>query len=207
LNYESFRKTVDLYPLVSWPMIKMLMPANQQIKVQISRWKKKGKLVPLNKNLFVLNEADRKIRPSRLYMACEMYKPSYISLEYALSFHGLIPEGVADITCITTKKTMKFVNPFGSFSYRHIQTWGFSGFSTKKDEAGLSYYMAEPEKALVDFIYLNLEKFRPGMDCNSFLKESYRLQGMDTLKKRKLLEYAGLFRNRKLLSVIQEVRT
>jgi hypothetical protein len=154
----------------------------------------------------MLNEADRKIHPSRLYLACEMYKPSYVSLEYALSFHGLIPEKVMDVTCISTKKTRRITNSFGTFSYRHIKSAGFGGFLIRKDEAGLPYFLAEPEKALVDFVYLNLAKFKSARHGNEVLKESFRLQNIQTLDKKKLTRYALLFGTIKLQDVITGVR-
>jgi hypothetical protein len=208
MKFDIFRKLFQGYPLISWPLIKMLTPGNQQLKIQLCRWRKTGKLVRLNRRLFMLNEADRKINPSRLYLAGEMYKPSYLSLEYALSFHGLIPEKVVDLSSVTTKKTMTFKNSFGTFFYRHLKTECFTGFTEEKDEAGLGYFIAGPEKALVDFVYLNLEKFRPGPagGYGEVLRGSYRLQNQKILDGKKLEGYAALFNSRKLLKVIGEVR-
>ena len=98
MRFEEFRKTVEAYPLISWPLIKMLTGGDRKMTLQLSRWKHNGKLIRLNKNYFILNESDRKIHPSKLHLAGELYKPSYVSLEYALSFHGLIPERVIDLT-------------------------------------------------------------------------------------------------------------
>lgn len=204
MRHEAFRQALEGYPLISRPLLKLLITGDKNMEVQLSRWKKNGKLIRLAGNIFILNEKDRKINPSKLFLACEMVKPSYISLEYALSFHGLIPERVADLTCITTKKTRTLANAFGTFSYRHVKTECFTGFSSGRDEAGLLYYMAEPEKALVDFIYLNLEKFKPVTDRGGFLKESYRLQNHENLNKKKILVFAGLFKNKKLLRVVRE---
>jgi hypothetical protein len=53
-------------------------------------------------------------------IANPLYGPSYISLEYALSYYGLIPERVESITSVTTKRSKKFITPLGSFSYEHI---------------------------------------------------------------------------------------
>ena len=81
-------------------------------------------------------------------------------MEYALNFYGLIPEKVADLTSVTTKKTTRFSAQEGTFIYQHIKPGAFRGFKTFKDEANLTFFMALPEKAVVDFIYLNLEKFK-----------------------------------------------
>ncbi|MDD5672605.1 MAG: hypothetical protein PHC61_00455 [Chitinivibrionales bacterium] len=203
--YSAFRQALKGYPLISWPLIKMLTPGDSNLKVQLSRWRKKGKLLRLTKNFAVLNEADRAIFPSRPFLACELYKPSYISLEYALSFYGLIPARVADVTCITTKKTMTIINTFGTFIYRHCKIECFTGFTAQKDEAGLQFYLAEPEKALVDFIYLNLEKFSTGA-VRDVLKNSYRFQGFKAIDRKKLFMFGAHFNNGKLLRILKEVK-
>ena len=56
----------------------------------------------------------------REYLANLIYGPSYISLDYALSLHGLIPERVETITSVTTRRSRHFDTPFGTFSYRML---------------------------------------------------------------------------------------
>lgn len=73
-----------------------------------------------------------------------------------------------------------------------------------KDEAGLPYYMALPEKALVDFIYLNQKHFTG--DYKSELTESFRLQNTDKLNKKKLINYVKLFANPKITAIVKQVR-
>ena len=206
MNFDAFRSTVSSIPVLGRQILRLFLPDEPHLEVQISRWRRKGKIVPLTRTLFVLGEADRKINPSRLYLACEMYKPSYISLEYALSFHGLIPERVTEITCVSTRKTRTIANAFGNFSYRQIKTEGFTGFSSRKDEAGLPYFLAGPEKALVDFVYLNLGKFPDIRKARETLRGSYRLQNTSILDRKRLLQSAGCFGTEKLLKIISEVR-
>lgn len=110
-----------------------------------------------------------------------------MSTEYALGFYDLIPEKVEDVTSITTKKTAKFTNAFGTFLYQHVKTDLFFGFTQIEDENGFPVLIAEPEKAMLDFIYLNLQDFKDkGKDIFSL---SYRLQNLDTLKKEKTNEF------------------
>jgi hypothetical protein len=208
MTFEQFRKTVVDYPVISRSLIKLITPGDKMMTVQLSRWKRSGKLVHLNKNFFILNEYDRKIHPSPFFLASELYKPSYLSLEYALSFHGLISERVANFTSISTKKTMTFINSFGTFNYRHLKTECFSGYSAERDEVGLQFNIALPEKALIDFLYLNLSKFnliKNRYNSKTFLIESYRMQNMDTLDSKKLLFYAKLFKCKKLLAIVKEI--
>lgn len=67
-----------------------------------------------------------------------------------MNFYGLIPEGVADMTAVTTRKTMRFENTLGRFIYQHIKPAAFRGFRTMGSGPN-AFFMAEPEKAVVDF--------------------------------------------------------
>jgi predicted transcriptional regulator of viral defense system len=88
------------------------------------------------------------------YLAGRIYKPSYISLHTALSFHGLIPESVVQITSVTSLKTISFQNDFGEFSYKSVRKDLMFGYSlrTLADERRTAY--ASLEKALLDLLYL-----------------------------------------------------
>jgi hypothetical protein len=124
-------------------------------------------------------------------------------LEYALSFYGLIPEAVMTITSVTTNKTAIIKNAEGVFTYQHIKQSAFRGFNEIKDNEGFLYFIAEPEKAVVDFLYLNLSKF----DKNDFdiFENSYRFQNLTALSVKKLKMYASLFENKKLMTVINNL--
>ena len=167
---------------------------------QLDRWCKQGLLLQLRRGLNILGKEDRKIEPSRLYLAGQLYQPSYVSLEYALSRYGLIPERVADVTSVSTKKTAKFTNDFGTFIYQTVKASAFRGFISGKDEAGLPYFIAEPEKAVADFIYLNLGKIAAG-SAEKTLLESFRFQNLGSLKKNKITTYFGLFNNIKMREI------
>jgi hypothetical protein len=201
MRYEKFRLRVHNLPLINLAMLKLAGMYDHNLKMQIMRWSRQGKLIKLRRNMYLLRAEDRKLQTSRLYIAAEIYKPSYIGTEYALSFYGLIPERVNDITCITTKKTMSFKNKTGNFYYQHIQAKCFTGFIEQKDEAGLSFFMARPEKAVVDFIYLNLHRFRDNF--KSVISESFRFQNYEDLNKDLLLFYSNLFASNKLQRVIK----
>ena len=204
MRFEQFRTKVRTLPVISGDFLKLLSDKNQQFKNQITRWQKSGKIIKLRRNLYILNEDERKINPSRLFIACELYSPSYVSMEYALSFYGLIPERVADITSITTKKTAAFENALGRFIYQHIKIKCFAGFTELKDEAGLAYYMATPEKAIVDFIYLNQSRFKE--DFRQELFGSFRFQNTKILNAKKMIYYSELFGSKKLKAILKQVK-
>jgi predicted transcriptional regulator of viral defense system len=171
----------------------------QTLRNQLNRWQQKGLIIKLKRGVYLLNENDRKINPSLYVIANQLYGPSYISLEYALNFYGLIPERVIDVTSVTTKKTMLIKNSLGNCIYQHIKPESFRGFNTKKDNAGFTFFIAEPEKAVVDWLYLNLKKITEG--AKDIFGESFRFQNVEDLKKHRITELAKLFNNPKLMRV------
>ena len=202
MDYTEFKKRFLKLPLIVSRDAVQLEKDGQAMRNQLNRWQSRGLIVRLKKGIYILNRDDRKVDPSRVFLANRLYDPSYVSLEFALNFYGLIPERAADVTCITTKKTARFVNEFGTFIYQHIKPDTFRGFKLAKDEAGLPVFIAEPEKAVVDFIYLNLSKFaKPEKER---FAQSFRFQNTEKLSEKKIMFYVGLFSNRKLLSAAKE---
>jgi len=199
MRYLEFKNRIQDMPVFVSRDLSIFGEDKQIVRNQIRRWQDKGLLIKLRKGVYVLNKDNRKINPSKLFIANQLYTPSYVSLEYALNFYGLIPERVVDVTSVCTRKTKDFHNEFGVFIYRHIQKSCFMGFSVGKDEAGLSYFIATPEKAVVDFFYFNLAGFKKNFQ--EVIEEGYRFQNVSGLKKNKIMEFAGLFKNKKLIQV------
>lgn len=203
MKFTEFRNLVKDIPVFSVPQLSLLAKDKQTFRNQISQWKKQGLITPLKKGLYVLNEHDRKLNLSREYIANQLVFPSYVSLEYALSFYGLIPERAFQVTSITSKKTTEFVNSYGTFSFRNLKNELFFGYLNLQDENGMQILMAEKEKALLDFLYLNLSQINP--DNLDFLEESYRFENLDELNRLRLLNYAEKFQSKKLIQLIQTI--
>lgn len=202
MNFSQFKNTFQARPLIFSKDVERSGPGRQAVRNQLNRWRAKGLIVRLKKGIYLLNKNDRRVHPGLSYIANRLYEPSYVSMEYALSFYGLIPERVADITSITTKKTARFKNVVGNFIYQHVKPPAFRGFKEIKEQSGLSYFLAEPEKAVVDFFYLNLAKFRRA--SGSLFDASFRFQNTGILRKKKLTEYAQLFHNNRLSGILHE---
>ena len=81
--------------------------------------------------------------------------PSYISLESALTFYGVLPQFTYSITSVTTQKSRKYEINAKEYEYTKINLNFFSDY-IKKD----NYLIATPEKALIDLIYLASKKLR-----------------------------------------------
>ncbi|MFH1709806.1 MAG: hypothetical protein ABH860_01895 [bacterium] len=204
MNYREFREKVKKMPLFGSDVACIFSVSPEAMRNQLTRWKKRGLLIELKRGLYALEKGERQVPLSREVAAANIYQPSYISLESALSFYKMIPEKVACITSITTKKTRTFHNQEGTFLYRHLKTGLYFGFALKKDEHGYPCFIAEPEKALLDYLYLNLGS--AGINDKSFIKRSLRLQNSSLLNRKKLMAYAGRFNVKKLFRVLEQIK-
>lgn len=156
----------------------------------LQRYTKRGFIIRLKRGLYAFPDA----LPSDLYIANKLYSPSYISLEFAMAYHGVIPEIVYEITSVTTKATRRFeVKTLGKvFSYRKIKKAAYIGYNLQKSQ-DKSFNIADAEKAFVDANYLRLlSKQKP---ISRFRKEK--------INRAKAIRYAEFFGNKKLISVIK----
>lgn len=200
MNFAQFKEKTRDFPFIPTRAVVTAAARNRQAMLnQLTRWQKKGLLIQLKRGIYVLNKSDRKVNPSRFFFANQLLWPSYVSFESALGYYGFIPEAVADVTSVTSKKTSRFKNPLGEFIFQRVKPAAFRGYRSYEDEAGLDVFIAEPEKAVVDFLYLNLRKFKAG--AKSVFKESYRFQDTGLLSPRKVLSWARLFENSRLVTV------
>jgi predicted transcriptional regulator of viral defense system len=119
----------------------------------LTRWIKRGILIRLRQGYFTFPEY--KSQPDyAFFFANRIYRPSYISLHTALSFYGMIPESVVQITSVTPLKTARFINDFGEYTFKTIKSNLMFGYEIKPFNNSMALQMAEPEKALLDLLYL-----------------------------------------------------
>ncbi len=117
------------------------------------RWTQKGYLVRLRRGMYAF--AEYKGSPDMAtYFAGRIYRPSYISLHSALSFYGLIPESVVQITSVASLKTAVFKNDFGEYSYKSVREDLMFGYEPRRLANGRTTAYATREKALLDLLYL-----------------------------------------------------
>jgi predicted transcriptional regulator of viral defense system len=117
---------------------------------------RKGQIIRVKKGLYIFGLDYRKRPYSREILANLIYGPSYISLEYALSYHGLIPERVESLTSVTTGRSRTFITPVGLFTYRMIPLPAFRAGMTRIELVdGGAFLIATPEKAIVDKILID----------------------------------------------------
>jgi hypothetical protein len=113
---------------------------------------RRGDVVRVKKGLYVFGEALRRRPYSRELLANHVYGPSFVSLDSALSFHNLIPERVAAMTSVTTKRPKVFDTPVGSFIYRQAPKGYYHLGMDRVEEGDVAFLIAVPEKALADKI-------------------------------------------------------
>jgi hypothetical protein len=120
---------------------------------KITRLLRKSAIIRVKKGIYVFGPKYARRPFSREILANMIYGPSCISLDYALHFHGLIPERVEAITSVTTGRGRRFDTPVGLFIYHRIPLAAFPiGVDQVQIEGGRSFLMATPEKALADKI-------------------------------------------------------
>ena len=121
---------------------------------------KRGHIIRLRKGLYVFGPVWRRTPLVPEPLANLIYGPSAISLDYSLSWYGLIPERVTLITSITTGRSRMFLTPAGNFSYTPLSAKRFSAGLTLQSSPAGNFLMAEPLKALADKVWTD-SRFRP----------------------------------------------
>ena len=165
--FETFE-----YPVFSVADIQNIEPNDNVRYALVKRAMKDGDLVQIKRGLYTLSPPLRKQPLNRVSLANRLYYPSYVSMEYALSSHGWIPECVATVTCATSKNPADFETPFGRFSYKRIpQAMFFCGVETVSID-GKSALQARPLKALADYAYAH----KPEWTNREPLIESLRIE-------------------------------
>jgi hypothetical protein len=115
---------------------------------------KAGDLVRVKKGIYLFGPRLRRRPYSREILANLLYGPSCLSLEYALYYHGLIPERVEALTSVTTGRARMFSTPVGVFSYSRVPLGVFRVGTERVDlPGGEGFLMATPERALADRVY------------------------------------------------------
>lgn len=153
MDFQSFRLKSSQTPLIRFnDVLKWFPQANEAtIKQNLKYWVKKGLLERLCRGIYKLPETEI---TDEFAIASFLDTQSFISLESALSFYGMIPEYPYAVTSVTMQKTQSIKTNNGRFIFRKIKKELFFGF-TQRQNGHFFYRIAEPEKAFFDFLYLN----------------------------------------------------
>lgn len=145
---------------------------------KIASWLASGELVALRKGLYVLGPPWRSTPLSMPLVANVLWGPSYVSLEFALSANGLIPEGVAMPTSVTTRRGRQVQTPLGVFTYMHLPVPPYGlDVQIHRNPDGTSYLMASPTQAVCDLVLLTRRlQAASARAMRQFLLEDMRIE-------------------------------
>ena len=192
----EFQKKLSMYPVFSLQDVKKIVP--NFYRIQLDRWQKKGYIKRIKKEYYYFT--DKEIdRNFLFYLANNIYSPSYISLEKAFQYYDFIPEEIFQITSVSSKKTTKFTTSIGSFSYRHIKPSIFFGYRMI-NYGKQKILLAEPEKAVLDYLYLN-----PHLKAAADFREM-RLNKQEFLEKISFLKLQRFMKDFKNKSLSRRVK-
>lgn len=195
MRYRDFYRTINK-PYFNLVDIKLRSLSVNS--VQLHQWTAKQDLIRLKKGLYIF--ADRQSDLEQFEIANILYQPSYISLESALFFYNFIPDVIMSTTSITTKTTRNFSNQFGHFIYQNLRPNLYFGYNVLPTKYG-KILIAEPEKAILDYLYLNSGKINNQNDIvelrlnEEMLREKIR---PDILKR-----YLTFFQSKKVSRLIR----
>lgn len=154
-------------------------------KKKIFDLKKKGYLRSLKRGQY-FNLKSKYIKlTSYEIVANSLYFPSYVSMEWALQFYGLISDRVTVVTSVTTLRSKDFKTPYAPFSYKHITKKRYPvGYVSKVHSGNDIFLIARPEKALIDYVNIRAKDLtiKSHEDIREFLENDLRLDLTQFLK-------------------------
>ena len=151
MNYQSFANALKPFPCFSIREIGKYFPGFDRRR--LVEWQAKGYLEKLRNGHYCFREQPDN-EYFRRFIANQLYRPSYISLESALAWYGVIPEAVFQTLSVTTRKSQRFETTRGVFVYRSLKREFFFGYRFATWQQ-FKIAIAEPEKALIDYLYLH----------------------------------------------------
>lgn len=170
---------------------------------QLSRWVSSGQLIQLRRGLYSLAPPLRRREPHPFLMAGAIERGTYVSLQSALAFHGMIPEAVPTVTSVGPVRPGSFKTPLGNFEFRHLRPDLCRGYRRLEVAPEQFARVALPEKALVDLLYLT-----PGSDDRGAIEELRltRLAELDWELLESFVKATGKKKLERALVVLAELR-
>jgi predicted transcriptional regulator of viral defense system len=175
MEFSSLLETVGDEPVFETGLLLAGDVHPSDVRRQLSRWTKAGRLYRLRRGVYTLAPPYQKTRPHPFVVANTLVRGSYVSLQAALAHYGMIPEYTPLVTSVTTGRPGRWKTPLGDFEFRHVKVEWLHGYEWLEVSDGQWAFVAVPEKALLDLVYL-----QPGGDSPTYLAE-LRLQAFDRL--------------------------
>jgi predicted transcriptional regulator of viral defense system len=152
MRFRELESRIRALPAFNLNDVRKLDPGFH--RQQLNYWHNQGYIKPLAGGYYFL--ADQAMDEMVLFMvANKIYEPSYVSLESALAYYGIIPETVLGVTSVSSRKTKQYESAWGVFSYRSIKPQYMIGYQVIENNPGIKFKIAGLEKALLDYLYLH----------------------------------------------------
>lgn len=193
MKWQSLLELVTDEPVFSSALLLSGKVSAQQVRLQLSRWVKDGRLIKLRRGLYTLAPVWRKVEPHPFLIANRLQRGSYVSVQSALAFYGMIPEHVPVVTSVGPGRPETVRNILGAFQFNHLARQLLFGYSKMEVAPGQPAFVASPEKALLDLIH-----HTAGADSEKYLRE-LRLQNPEALNIASMTELAQRSGKPKLL--------
>lgn len=150
-------------------------PNNKAIAAKAARLETAGDIIRLKRGLYVISPSISGELINEYLVANHLYGPSYVTMQSALSYYGLIPERVNTIISMTTELSKQYINKIGNFSYIHCNYDYFSIGVVTSCLGSTNFLLASPEKSLCDLmIYTRGLNLRYISEIRRFLEEDIR---------------------------------
>ncbi|HOE14701.1 MAG TPA: hypothetical protein PLL62_01925 [Candidatus Saccharicenans sp.] len=167
-------------------------------------------IIRVKKGLYVFAPKYRTHPYSKELLANLIHGPSYLSLDYALAYYGVIPERVEAVTSVTPNRSRRFNTPVGLFIYRQIPAAAYeTGQVRTETDHEQAFLIATPEKALADkIVSLRGLAITSAAEMQRFLEEDLRIEldFLKTLPAARIDDFARRYHSRKLRYLSQLVR-
>ena len=191
--FEQLLDAVGSEPLFETGLLLAGEVDPRDVRRQLSRWTTAGKIRQLRRGLYCLAPSYAKVIPHPFVVANRLRPGSYVSLQSALAYYGMIPELVPVTTSVGAGRPTRFDTPLGRYEFRHIRPDWLRGYTRVEVENNQMAFIATPEKALLDMVYLHT-----GADSVGYLG-ALRLQSLERLDLEELRRLARLSKKPKLL--------
>jgi predicted transcriptional regulator of viral defense system len=202
MDFERLLELIGDEPVFETGLLLAGKVKPETIRLQLSRWTKKGQVYQLRRGLYTLAPPYQKVKPHPFLIANHLQRGSYVSAQSALSFYGLIPEVIQSTVSVTPGRPERLETPLGLFEFRHIQPTflrGYHQITLNRAPPIQQAFVASPEKALLDLIYL-----QPSGEKPEYLHE-LRLQNLEQLDMQALSNQAETFGTPKLRRAVSEI--
>ncbi len=155
--------------------LKKLFPEEGYLRISVKRMLDAGVIFQIAHGFYALKQEKLDVEK----LATQLYYPSYISFESALSKYDVINQGMYGLSLATTRHSKKIVLAGVDCEYSQLKPALFFGFDLVNDT-----YLAQAEKAFLDLIYLM---------CLGKRKGNTSEWELDVLNQKKLVEYAAFY--------------